>query len=178
MWELYALWAFLPIYIGAYLGTEASRSVMLLWCFAIIGIGALGCILGGVISLRRGSALVAAVYLLVSGLCCLLSPLAFFLPQWAMLAFLLTWGIAVAGDSPQFSALNAHYAPTQLVGSALTIVNCIGFAITIVSIQLLQWLLLFLGAQYLFLALLPGPVFGLLALSRVIRSNTIKRDAI
>ncbi len=176
MWELYALWAFLPVYIAAYLGTEASRSVTSLWCFAIIGIGALGCVLGGVVSLRRGSAPVAAVCLAVSGLCCLLSPLAFSLPQWAMLAFLLVWGAAVAGDSPQFSALNAHFAPTQLVGSALTIVNCVGFAITIASIQLLQGLLPAVGAQLLFLVLVPGPVFGLLALSRLIHSSTTKRD--
>jgi hypothetical protein len=94
-----------------------------------------------------------------------------------MLAFLLAWGVTVAGDSPQFSALNAHFAPTQLVGSALTIVSSIGFAITIVSIQLLQGMLPTVGGQYLFLLLLPGPVFGLLALLRLIPSITTKREA-
>ncbi len=171
MWELYALWAFLPVYIGAYLGSQASDSLVSLWSFAIIGIGALGCALGGVVSRSRGSAPVAAVCLAVSGLCCLLSPLAFHLPREAMIAFLLLWGFAVVGDSPQFSALNARFAPTHLVGSALTIANCIGFAITIGSMQLLQGVLPSLGAQHMFLLLLPGPVFGLLALSRLLRAG-------
>lgn len=169
MWELYALWAFLPVYVAAYLGNEASAATTSLWTFAVIGAGALGCAIGGMISIRYGSARVAAVCLFLSGLCCLLSPLAFFMPQWAMIAFLLLWGLAVVGDSPQFSALNAQYAPQQWVGSALTIVNCVGFAITILSIQLLQWLLPLTDVRYVFLFLLPGPVFGLLALSRLLR---------
>jgi MFS family permease len=169
MWELYAFWAFLPLYIGAYLNTSASPTSVSLWTFTIIGVGALGCVVGGLISLRRGSVAVAAVCLGTSALCCLLSPLAFFLPQWVMFAFLLVWGIAVVDDSPQFSALNAKFAPKTMVGSALTIVNCIGFAITIVSIQLLHQMLPVTGTQYVFLILLPGPVLGLIALSRLIR---------
>jgi MFS family permease len=169
MWEIYALWAFLPVYIGAYLGAEAPLSNVSLWSFAVIAAGAIGCIAGGMLSLRYGSAPVAFIQLAASGLCCVLSPLAYGLPQVAMLAFLTVWGIVVAGDSAQFSALNAHYAPNHLVGSALTIVNCIGFGITIVSIQMLQSMLPTIGAQFLFLLLVPGPVLGLLALSRLLR---------
>jgi hypothetical protein len=58
-----------------------------------------------------------------------------------------------------------------LVGSALTIANCIGFAITIGSMQLLQDVLPSLGAQRMFLLLLPGPVFGLMALRRLMRTR-------
>lgn len=169
MWELYALWAFLPIYIGAYLGPEVSAATVSSWCFAIIGAGAVGCVGGGLLSLRLGSAPVAFCQLAASALCCVLSALAVWLPQPLMLAFLVVWGIVVVGDSPQFSALNARYAPSQLVGSALTIVNCIGFAITIVSIQILQRTFPAIGAQFMFILLLPGPVFGLVALSRLMR---------
>ncbi len=70
----------------------------------------------------------------------------------------------MVGDSPQFSALNARYAPAEQVGSALTIANCIGFGISIVSIQLLNQVASVIPAQYLFLLLVPGPVVGLLAL--------------
>jgi hypothetical protein len=97
------------------------------------------------------------------------SPLAFFAPTPLFLAFLIFWGVVVVGDSPQFSALNARHAPPALVGSALTIANCIGFAITIPAIQLLSVAAQPLGAQYLFLLLAPGPVFGLLALRPLLR---------
>ena len=80
------------------------------------------------------------------------------------LPFLLFWGVVVVGDSPQFSALNAHYAPADQVGSALTIANSIGFAISVVSIQLLNMAASAMPTQTLFLLLVPGPIFGLWAL--------------
>jgi MFS family permease len=166
MWELYAFWAFLPLVIAAHAaGREAS-----LWTFAVIGAGAIGCVAGGLASLRAGSARVAFAQLSASGICCLLSPLLFYAPTPLFLAFLLFWGIVVAGDSPQFSALNAAYAPRELVGSALTIANCIGFAITIGSIELLNAAAGSLGAQWLFVLLAPGPVFGLAALLPLLRA--------
>ena len=77
----------------------------------------------------------------------------------------------VVGDSPQFSALNAAYAPRRYVGSALTIVNSIGFLITVFSIQLASSILPLIGVQYIFLLLLPGPVAGLLALRPLLRGR-------
>jgi len=88
---------------------------------------------------------------------------------WDFLAFLLAWGIVVVGDSPQFSALNAENAPRALVGSALTIANCIGFAITIGSIELLNAAAGTVGAQWLFVLLAPGPILGLVALLPLLR---------
>jgi MFS family permease len=162
MWELYAFWAFVPVLLMTKPGLDVS-----LWSFAVIAAGALGCIFGGLLSLRVGSARVAFTQLAASGACCALSPLAFHAPTPLLLAFLLFWGVVVVGDSPQFSALNAQSAPRQYVGSALTIANCIGFAITIFSIQLLNGVAGALGAQWLFLLLLPGPLFGLVSLRRI-----------
>ncbi len=159
MWELYAFWAFVPWALAAH-----GQYNVALWSFAVIAAGALGCVLGGIVSLARGSAPVAFAQLFASALCCLASPLAFHAPGPVYLAFLLFWGVVVAGDSPQFSALNAHSAPRELVGSALTIVNCIGFAITIFSIQLLNSLADTLAPQWLFVLLVPGPALGLAAL--------------
>jgi hypothetical protein len=125
---------------------------------------------GGRISLRAGSARVAVAQLGTSGAFCLLSPLAFLAPTPVYLGFLLVWGITVVGDSPQFSALNAANAPRAFVGSALTIVNCIGFAITIPAIELLNAAAGSLSIQYLFLLLVPGPVLGLIAMRPLLRT--------
>jgi MFS family permease len=160
MWELYAFWAFVPVALAA----RIEGASVPLWSFAVIAAGTAGCVLGGLASLRAGSAPVAVAQLAASGACCLLSPLLFQAPLPLFLAFLLFWGVTVVGDSPQFSALNAANAPRERVGSALTIGNCIGFAITIFSIQLLNAAAGALPVQYLFLLLVPGPLLGLLAM--------------
>ncbi|MDN2578679.1 MFS transporter [Aquibium sp. ELW1220] len=165
MWELYAFYAFLPVLLAARLGGDAA--LVSLWSFAAIAAGFLGCMGGGYLSRAIGSVRVARLQLSASGLCCLVSPLAFLAPVPLFLAFLMFWGVVVAGDSPQFSALNARFAPPRLVGSALTIANCIGFSITIVSIALLARLIGIAGPQYAFLMLVPGPILGLAALRRL-----------
>jgi len=165
MWELYAFWAFVPVALAV----RGDSLNVPLWSFVIIAAGFLGCAGGGLLSLRAGSARVAFAQLGASGACCLASPLLFAAPAPVFLAFLVFWGIVVVGDSPQFSALNAANAPRELVGSALTIGNSIGFAITIVSIQLLSAASAWLPAQYLFLLLAPGPLVGLLALRPLLR---------
>ncbi len=164
MWELYTLWAFLPVWILAYAENNATPLNIPLWSFLIIAVGFVGCAGGGVVSQKAGSARVAATQLLISGTCCVLSPLFFKAGLPLFMAFLVIWGISVIGDSPQFSALNAENAPREYVGSALTIVNSIGFLITVFSIQLISFVLPLIGPQYIFLLLLPGPLIGLWAL--------------
>lgn len=172
MWELYAFWAFLPLLLSAHFllnqNTDANISA---WAFLAIASGSLGCALGGIASQRFGSAKVAAVQLGISGTCCLLSPLMFFAPTPVFLAFILVWGITVVGDSAQFSALNAATAPPDYVGSALTIVTCVGFAISIVSIELIDWLSSQLSAANLFIILALGPALGLVALKNLLRQR-------
>lgn len=164
MWELYTLWAFIPVWILAYAEKNATPLNIPLWSFLIIAVGFVGCAGGGVVSQKAGSARVAATQLLISGICCVLSPLFFKAGLPLFMAFLVVWGISVIGDSPQFSALNAENAPREYVGSALTIVNSIGFLITVFSIQLISFVLPLIGPQYIFLLLLPGPLIGLWAL--------------
>lgn len=162
MWELYAFWAFVPVFLTYYQGQTGQEFSVSLWSFFIIAIGGLGCVLGGYASLRVGSRRVAYFMLLGSGLCCLLSPLGLSLPPWLLLLFLLLWGFLVTGDSPQFSTLVAQSAPKAYIGSALTLVNSSGFALTIGSIQLLNWAAAQGFQSWMFLLLVPGPVFGLL----------------
>jgi predicted MFS family arabinose efflux permease len=170
MWELYAFWAFVPFVLAAHLVRGSPDAVNVpLWSFLIIGAGSAGCVIGGLVSLRAGSAPVACAQLAASGVCCVLSPVFFHAPTPVFLAFLVFWGIVVVGDSPQFSALNARNAPREWVGSALTIGNCIGFSITIGSIQLLNYCAAFVDPAYLFLLLSPGPILGLIALRPLLR---------
>src|SRR4051794_10792242 len=129
MWELYAFWAFVPLALAAHAAAANVSLNVSMWSFCVIAAGFFGCAGGGLVSLRTGSTRVAFAQLLTSGICCVISPLAFFAPTPVFLLFMIVWGITVVGDSPQFSALNAQNAPPELVGSALTIANCIGFAI-------------------------------------------------
>jgi MFS family permease len=171
MWELYAFWVFVPVVLSAHVANMGETALNIpFWAFCIIAAGSIGCAGGGMISPKAGSACVAFTQLLASGICCALSPLFFNAPTPLFLAFLLFWGMTVVGDSPQFSALNAHNSPRELVGSALTIANCIGFSITIVSIQLLNHLAKFVSADYLFLPLGLGPALGLIKLMPLLRA--------
>jgi hypothetical protein len=165
MWELYAFWTFVPLMLATHMGSGTTiRLDISFWAFLIIGVGSIGCAGGGLLTGKFGSARVASTQLVVSGVCCLISPFLFSAPTPVFLLFLLIWGTTVVGDSPQFSSLNARYAPKALVGSALTIVNCIGFSITIVSIQLLSYASHYIDTRWLFLLLTIGPVAGLYAM--------------
>ncbi len=164
MWELYAFWTFLPLWLQTRFGNSPGISLQ---SFAVIGIGAIACVVGGHLSLRSGSKRVAAGMMWISGICCLLSPWAFQWSEGAFLLFMLIWGFAVVGDSPQFSALMARNAASEYKGSVLTFATAIGFGITILSINLLSR---YSGPElpvYLFYLLAPGPFIGLLGLRRV-----------
>lgn len=167
MWELYAFWAFVPVAISFGI-PSLSEANLSLFSFVVIALGGLGCVLGGYASAKKGSARIALAMLSISGALCLLSPGLFFLPPVFFMLGLSVWGFAVVGDSPQFSTLVAQNAPPEYRGSALTIVNCLGFAITIGSIQLLNYLVLVIPPVYLFLPLVMGPALGVLATRRLL----------
>ena len=168
MWELYTFWAFVPVMLTAYNNYyhDAGLNVPLL-SFVIIASGGLACVFSGFLSQYFGVKNVAALSLFLSCMCCLLSPL-FILSSSSviMIAFLLFWGLVVIADSPLFSTLVARSAPEESRGTSLTIVNCIGFSITILSIQLLKALSENINVKYIYIVLALGPVLGLIALLR------------
>lgn len=168
MWELYAFWAFVPVILSQYQAYHSITELNIsLWSFLIIGIGFLSCIQGGILSLKVGAKKVASFSLTASALCCLIFPLLFFYSTtFIFLAFLIFWGMVVISDSPMFSTLVAKHAAPEVKGTALTIVNCIGFAITIVSIQLLSMLSNSYDSILMYTLLLLGPLFGLLSIRK------------
>ena len=166
MWELYTLWVLLPLVLATRL---LDATVVSWWAFAALGAGAVGCVVGGLVAQRRGSAPVAALNLAISGLCCLAAPWALAAPLPLFLAWLLLWGVTVAGDSPQFSALTAANAPREAVGSVLTLTNSIGFAISVVSIELFVRLAQSVPLDTLLPWLAAGPLLGLWAMRPLLR---------
>lgn len=164
MWELYAFWTLVPMLIRITdlpgrlgVGSVAGLS------FAVIGVGALGCVLGGWMSVRIGSARVAAVALGLSACCCLVFPWVSEAPAWLLLGTLLIWGMSAVADSPQFSALSSQACPPDAVGSTLAVQNGIGFAITLVAIAMTTRVVDHVGVEVAWW-LLPGPLLGLIAL--------------
>lgn len=164
MWELYTFWAFVPIMLSMFqnnnLGTDLNIPLL---SFLIIGIGGIACVLAGYLAQSTSNKHIAYTALLLSGCCCILFPFVFALKSVSIfILFLFFWAMVVIADSPLFSTLVAHSAPVELKATALTIVNCIGFFITILSIQLINGLFQQTESIYLFCILAIGPAFGLL----------------
>jgi predicted MFS family arabinose efflux permease len=143
--------------------TQGGPREISLLAFGVVGIGCVGCVLGGIVSMRLGSFRIAASALVLSGLMCAIAPLSANWPVGWRAAILFTWGLAVVADSPHFSNLSRAACPPALVGSALSIQNAIGFAITTVSIWIGTRLFETAQLQVAWI-LLIGPVLGLLAM--------------
>jgi MFS transporter, DHA1 family, inner membrane transport protein len=166
MWELYAFYVLVPLVLA----TRVAGTVVSAAAFWAIAAGFAGCVCGGLLVRRFGSAQVAQFQLATSAACCIAAPLMLVAPLPLFLGWLLLWGTTVVGDSPQFSTLTAQNAPPPVVGSVLTFTNCIGFAISVVSIEVFVRAAQVspLGQVLPWLAL--GPVLGLWMLRPLLRA--------
>ena len=167
MWELYSFWAFVPIMLITYKNYYAETDLNVpLVTFFIIASGGLACVASGLLSPYVGVKRLATISLALSLLCCLVSPLLLLHSSVTLLiVFLFFWAVVVIADSPLFSTLVAQNAPEESRGTSLTIVNCIGFSITIVSIQVLNVASAHISGQYVYMLLAAGPLLGLVALT-------------
>lgn len=172
MWELYALWTWLPIYLLASQAGGGGTLPIGLTMFLTMGVGGVaGALFGGWAADRWGRPKTAAMALVVSGSCCLLSPLMFWTQGIPMLIFLLIWGAAVIADSGVFSTSLSENVDPRYIGTALTTQTAIGFLLTVVTIQLVPLFAAIVGWQYAFVLLLPGPLIGVLAMRRLARTE-------
>jgi MFS family permease len=180
MWELYAMWAWLLVYVNEALGTQHLLTVgrASLLTFVAIATGAFGCMLGGVLSDRIGRTLTTAGMMIVSGACALAIGFAFDGPSWLFITILVIWGISVIGDSAQFSAMVTELADQRFVGTALSVQLGLGFALTVVAIWLMPRIAGLLGSwRWTFVVLVPGPLIGALTMLLLRRSPASVRLA-
>lgn len=169
MWELYAMWAAIGAFFAWRLHRQDDQAIASMLAFCVIGVGAIGCVAGGWLAARRGSAAAAGASLVVSGACALALALSGTWPTWLVVAAAALYGFSVIADSAQFSALIVAAAPPAYMGTALAFQLSAGFALSAVSVLLTPWLVAFLGWSGFFLVLALGPVAALLAL-RALRS--------
>ena len=167
MWELYAMWAWFLVFFRETVGDGAAAAYA---TFAVIGIGAVGCYVGGVIGDRVGRAQSAATMMAVSGSCALVIGLLIDAPGWVVLAVGLIWGFTVVADSAQFSTLVTEHADQAYVGTAVGLQMAVGFALTVVTIWLIPFLEDAVGWRYAFAFLAPGPALGVIAMVRLARA--------
>jgi MFS family permease len=172
MWELYAMWTWVPAYAAASFAAagdgDPSRTSVELAAFAAVGVAGLaGCILGGLVADVRGRAAVTIWAMGVSGTCCVLAAAVYGLAPAVVVVLMLVWGMAVVADSAQFSTALTEVADPEYVGTAVTAQTAIGFAITVVSIRLLPGVRDAVGWRYAFLFLAVGPALGIVAMARV-----------
>jgi MFS family permease len=163
MWELYAMWAWLLLYVNEALRAQQAwlfgRASFL--TFVTIGTGAFGCLMGGILSDRIGRTATTAGMMIASGTCALAIGFAFGGPSWLFITILVIWGATVIGDSAQFSAMITELADPRFVGTALSVQLGLGFALTVVAIWLVPRMSAFLGSwRWTFLILVPGPSIG------------------
>ena len=136
--------------------------------FVVVASGVAGCLLGGWLSDRIGRCLTTAGMMAVSGLCAVLIGFAFDGPGWLLALIAIVWGISIIGDSAQFSAAVTELADRHFVGTALALQLGIGFALTVFTIWVVPVFATGLGSRnWAFLALVPGPVVGALAMMRL-----------
>ena len=173
MWELYAMWTWIAVFAWTSLtdsGVEDVAAAGSIAAFLAIGSGAAGCVMAGFMADRIGKARVAMWAMIVSASCAALTVVVHGRSPALLYALIIVWGFSVVADSAQFSALVSEHAPREHVGTALTLQVCLGFLLTMVTIELLPWAAGYISWRYASLVLVPGPLLGAWAMLRMQRT--------
>jgi MFS family permease len=172
MWELYAAWTWLPVFISASITAQrghsaAANSIASAVAFAALATGGVGCVWGGLAADRRGREWLVTVAMAISGICALLIGLTFGLTLLLVVPVALLWGFFVIADSAQFSVLVTESVPPHAVGTALTVQTSLGFLLTMVTIQLIPHIAQLASWRWAFAVLALGPAAGIWSIRRL-----------
>lgn len=176
MWELYSMWGWMALLLGASAGGQGSRVSAA--SFLVIAVGAVGCVWAGRAS-DAGAGLsvdqrlprrarVTILSMGVSGACCLLAALVLE-HFWLLVLVCLVWGIAVIADSAQFSTIISEVSDPRYVGTALTLQTSLGFLLTVGSLRVVGAIGETYGWQWAAASMALGPALGSLAMWRLAR---------
>jgi MFS family permease len=181
MWELYAMWAWIATFLTASftltMGGEAATFWARLGAFATVGSGTVGCLLGGLAADRWGRTTVTMTALAASGTCSLLIGMVFGASPALVMLVCILWGISVVADSAQFSASVTELSVPEHLGTMLTIQTSTGFLLSMLTIHLVPVIANWVGWQFAFAVLAPGPVVGIWAMGKLRASTDARRLA-
>jgi MFS family permease len=175
MWELYAMWTWIPAFALASLSARAASGAghppasADAIAFGAIAAGGLGCLWGGWHADRSGREKLVNLAMAASGAGALLIGFCYGGRPELLAALAWIWGFFVVADSAQFSALVTEVTPRHAVGTALTIQVSLGFLLTMVTIQMIPAWVEWAGWRWSFTVLAAGPAAGILAIRRLIR---------
>jgi MFS family permease len=171
MWELYPMWTWIGVFLNESMQSRGGDNYFRLdpsvATFLAIGVGGIGCYVGGIVSDRWGRTTLTMAAMGLSGLCAAVIGFTFGGPPGLTLAVAMLWGFTIIADSAQFSTVVTELSQTAYVGTALTIQTCVGFALTMLSIWLIPLLVGWVSWRWAFAVLAVGPFLGAVAMGRL-----------